>query len=94
MISIQSSLTELERSHQRRAVVLDCYVMAIKEIAQYAVQLGEELTASHRKYLNKLAVDVSTGTLEALTDGRATLRGLLRDYRDNCLLYTSDAADE
>src|ERR1019366_3579694 len=35
MISIRSSLTELERSHQIRAAVLDCYVLAIKKIDHY-----------------------------------------------------------
>jgi len=94
MISIQSSLTELERSHQIRAVVLDCYVMAIKDTAHYAVELDEDLTASHRKYLNNLAVEVSTGTPEALTDGRATLRGLLRDYRDKAARYLGGLRDE
>ena len=43
MISIQSSLTDLERSHRIRAAVLDCYVLAIKNIAHYTVELDEEL---------------------------------------------------
>src|ERR1035437_6956091 len=82
MISIQSSLTELERSLQIRAAVLDCYVLAIKNIAHYAVELDEELTGPHRKYLETLATAVATGTSEAVSDSGANLRGLLRDYRD------------
>src|ERR1035438_1960781 len=81
MISIQSSLTELERSHQKRVEVLDCYVLAIKNIAHYAVELDEEITRTHRQYLDALATEVATGTSEALSDSRATLRGLLREYR-------------
>src|ERR1035438_10510637 len=68
MISIQSSLTELERSHQIRDEVLDCYVLAIKNIAHYAVELDEEITGSHRKYLETLATEVAAGTSEALAD--------------------------
>ena len=94
MISIQSSLTELERSHQIRAAVLDCYVLAIKNIAHYAVELDEELTGPHRKYLETLATEVATGTSEAVSDSRATLRGLLRDYRDKASQYLANLRDE
>src|ERR1035437_6914589 len=94
MISIQSSLTELERSHKIRAAVLDCYVLAIKDIAQYAVELDEEITRSHRKHLNTLATEVATATAEALSDSRATLRGLLRDYRDKTVQYLGNLRNE
>ncbi len=94
MISIQSSLTELERSHQLRAAVLDCYVLAIKDIAHYAIELDEELTGPHRKYLNSLSAEVATGTQEALSGSRATLRGLLRDYRDKAGRYLGNLRDE
>ena len=94
MISIQSSLSELERSIQIRAAVLDCYVLAIKNIGHYAVDLDEELTGPHRKYLDTLATDVATGTPEALTNSRATLRGLLRDYRDKAAQYLATMRDD
>ena len=94
MISIQSSLTELERSHQLRAAVLDCYVLAIKNVAHYAVELDEELTTCHRKYLTSLADEVSAGTPEALADSSPTLRGLLRDYRDKAAQFMGNLRDE
>src|SRR3974377_934567 len=94
MISIQSSLTELERSHQLRAAVLDCYVLAIKNVAHYAVELDEELTTCHRKYLTSLADEVSAGTPEALADSGPTLRGLLRDYRDKAAQFMGTLRDE
>ena len=94
MISIQSSLSELERSHQIRAAVLDCYVLAIKNIAQYAVELDEELTGPHRKYLETLAKEVATGKSEVVTESRAGLRGLLRDYRDKAATYLCSLRDE
>src|ERR1017187_6446744 len=94
MISIRSSLTELERNHQIRAAVMDCYVLAIKNIAHYAVELDEELTGPHRKHLEALATEVASGTSEALSDSRATLRGLLRDYRDKACQYLGGLRDE
>src|ERR1035438_450620 len=92
MISIQSSLTELERSHQIE--VLDCYVLAIKNIARYAIDLDEGVTGAHRKYLDMLATEVATGTTEALSESRATLRGLLREYRDKSTAYLANMRDE
>ena len=94
MISIQSSLSELERSHQLRTAVLDAYSLAIKNIAHYPVELDEELTAHHRKHLEALADEVGTGSPEALLDSRATLRGLLRDYRDKAAQYIGNLRDE
>ena len=94
MISIQSSLTELERSHRARAVVLDCYVLAIKNAAQYAVELDNEITGSHRKHLDALAAEVATGTEAVVADSRATLRGLLRDYREKAVGYLASLRDE
>jgi GGDEF domain-containing protein/ElaB/YqjD/DUF883 family membrane-anchored ribosome-binding protein len=94
MISIQSSLTDLERAHQIRAAVLECYVLAIKNIAHYAVELDAELTTNHRTYLAGLADEVAAGTPEALSDSRATLRGLLRDYRDKAGQFVANLRDE
>jgi GGDEF domain-containing protein len=94
MISIQSSLTDLERSHQRWSEVLDCYLLAIKNIANYAVELDEEITSPHRKYLKDLAAEVAGDKPEALLASRATLRGLLRDYRDRAAQYLARLRDE
>src|ERR1039458_7686552 len=94
MISIQSSLTELERSHQFRIVVLDCYLQAIKNMAQYAVELDGNLTGDHRKHLTSLADDVALGRQEVLLESSATLRGLLRDYREKATQYLSGLREE
>ena len=88
MISIQSSLTDLERSHQIRAAVLDCYVLAIKNIARLHGRTGRGVhrgrTASTWRRLPPM---LPTGTSEALSDSRATLRGLLREQRDQGSAY-------
>ncbi|MEO8371058.1 MAG: hypothetical protein ABI806_17880 [Candidatus Solibacter sp.] len=94
MISIQSSLSDLERSHLLRAAVMDCYVHAIKNVAHYAVELDEEVTITHRRHLTALATDVSAGDQEALNASVATLRGLLRDYRDKSANYLGGLRDE
>src|SRR4051794_8540620 len=94
MISIQSSLSDLERSDQMRAAVLDCYVQAIKNAAHYAVELDDDLTGLHRKHLTSLGTEVSTGQPAALKESVATLRGLLRDYRDKASEYLGSLRDE
>jgi len=94
MISIQSSLTELERSHQARQVVLDSYVAALKNVATYALELDEEVTRQHRNHLSALADELLTADAAALTSSRATLRGLLRDFHDRSAAYVANLRDE
>jgi GGDEF domain-containing protein len=87
MISIQQSLSELEKSHQLHTLAADCYLAAIRNMAHYAVDLDETLTPPHRKYLTALAAEVEEATPEVLAESRSTLRGLLRDYRDRASQY-------
>ena len=94
MISIQSSLTELDRAHQLREGVLDCYLNAIQNCANYAMDLDEELTANYRKYLRALADEVATGQKDVLLESRSTLRNILRDYRDKGAQYLTTLRDE
>jgi GGDEF domain-containing protein len=94
MISIQSSLTELERAHRLREGVLDCYLNAIRNSASYALELDEELTANYRQYLRTLADEVAGGSLETLLESRATFRNILRDFRDRGSQFLANMRDE
>lgn len=94
MISIRNTLNELEDSHRTRAIVLDCYLAAIRNIARYAVELDDEITEPHRKYVSALGEEAAAALPEALVETRATLRGLLRDYRDKGAKYLSRLRDE
>ena len=49
VISIRNSLTELEKCHQERDAVVDCYVGAIKNLAHYTIELD------HRRLPNRSA---------------------------------------
>ncbi|MGA2271105.1 MAG: GGDEF domain-containing protein [Bryobacteraceae bacterium] len=94
MISIQDSLNELDRCHAVGSIVLECYLTAIRNMAHYAVELDDEITGPHRKYLAALAGEVASAQPEALVESRATLRGLLRDYRDKAAQYLSALREE
>jgi len=94
MISIRQSLSELEKSDLLRTLAIDCYVGAIVNMAHYAVDLDDSITAPHRKYLSGLAADVTEATPEVLVESRATLRGLLRDYRDRAAQYIAGLRDQ
>jgi GGDEF domain-containing protein len=94
MISILKPMNDLERCQQARELVLDCYLAAIRNIAHYLVELEPETTAIHRKYLEDLAAQASTGTSEALNESRATVRGLLREYRDQTSRYLNGLRQE
>jgi GGDEF domain-containing protein len=94
MISIRTELNDLERSLQQREAVLDCYLNAIRNVAHYALELDEDLTRQFRKHMGALADEIFDGGAQALDDSRATLRGLLRDYRDRSSVYVSNLRDE
>jgi GGDEF domain-containing protein len=94
MISIQSSLTELERSHREMEAVLDCYIAALRNIGQYALELDEALTNQYRLHLISLANAMHRGGADEIASSRATLRGLLRDFRDRSAGYVANLRDE
>jgi GGDEF domain-containing protein len=94
MISIQSSLTDLELSHQIRAAILECYVQAVKDVGHYALELEEATTRQFRTHLTNLAEEISGGSPEVLPNSRANLRALLRDYRDKGTAYVASLRDD
>lgn len=87
MISLLNSITDLDRAHEARDLALDCYLQTIRNIGHYAVELEPETTALHRKYLEEVALRASGGSAEDLNETRATVRGLMRDYRDTTSQY-------
>jgi GGDEF domain-containing protein len=94
MISILNSVTELDRAHELRTVLLDSYLQAIKAAAHYSIELDDEITKPHRRYLEDLADGVAAGQTEVLIESRATFRALLRDYRDKAAQYVQQLRDE
>jgi diguanylate cyclase (GGDEF)-like protein len=94
MISILNSVNDLDRCHELWDLVLDCYRVAIKNIAHYSIPLEEEVSAQHREYLAAIVGSLDTPTVEVLHESRATLRGLLRDYRDKTSQYLQALRDE
>jgi GGDEF domain-containing protein len=94
MISIQESLQALDRADRLRVLTLDCYVTAIKNAAHYALEIEEPLTGPYRRHLEALAAEVTSDGPEALDRSRATLRALLRDYRDKAGEYLSRLREE
>src|SRR5579863_9944809 len=87
MIDPSSALTDAEGRRDSSNLALDCYVAAIRNIAHYAAELEPELTEPHRKYLRELAERVAGESPGELQESRATLRALLRDYRDKTSQY-------
>ena len=94
MISIQHTISELEKTYQARTVALECYLTAINSLAQYPVELDSGLTSSHRQYLAELAAELSEASPEDLAESRAKLRGLLRDYRERAAQYLGGLRDQ
>jgi len=87
MISIRHSINELEESERLRALALECYLSAIRNVADYAVELEAEITVPYRSHVTTLAREVEKTAPEALAETCGSLRGLLRDYRDKARNY-------
>ncbi len=94
MISIRNSLSELEKCHKDRLLVLDSYVAAIQNVAHYTIEVDRQCANKHKSYLEALAGSVATGENEALHASQATLRGLLRDYRDKTSAFLGNLREE
>jgi GGDEF domain-containing protein len=94
MISIRHSISDLEKSEQFRVLVLDCYISTIQNLAQYAIELDEETTTTYRSQVTSLAREVETAGLETISESRATLRALLRDYRDKAGNHVNQLREE
>ena len=98
MISIQQTISDLEKSDQMRTVALECYVAALQNMVHYTVELDDSITVPQRKYLAALATEVSEAQTDAqsavLVESRSTLRGLLRDYRDRAAQYLGGLRDQ
>jgi GGDEF domain-containing protein len=94
MTPTQNSLDDLERCQTARDVLLDCYLTAIRNVAHYAIDLHDEITVPYRQYLTALAGELASAQPEALAESRATLRALLRDYRDKAAKYLGALREE
>jgi GGDEF domain-containing protein len=94
MISIRKTISDLDEYRQQRDLAFDCYLAAIRNTAQYAVELEDGITAPHRKYLTLLAEEVAAATSASLDESRGTFRGLLRDYRDKASHYLADLREQ
>jgi GGDEF domain-containing protein len=90
MISIHEAGGPANRPPSLSSQALECYVAAVANLAHYAVELDDDITTPHRKYLTALAAEVQSGDSAALAESRGTLRGLLRDYRDRAARYLGD----
>jgi len=94
MISIPSSMSEREGSESAGSFLLESYLMAIRDMAQYAVELDPVATSLYRNYLQELANSITGASEESLLESRSAVRGLLREYRDNAARYLGHLRQE
>ncbi len=94
MISIRSSMSELEKCERLRMLVQECYLSAIQNFAQYAVELDEGITGELRNHLAELAREAESCSPEAISETRSTLRAVLREFRDKANAYLNQLREE
>jgi len=94
MLSIRDNITELERLAAERDTAVSCYRDSLHNVADYAVELEDQVTSQHRRYVTEVAESLSGPTPEALRGASATLRALLRDYRRKAAEYLSHIREQ
>ena len=83
MISLRKAATELERLEELQQTLARCYGMAIRSSAEYAVELDPRSTEYFRGRLQSLETQFNGASApEHYNAVQATLRGELRNYRD------------
>ncbi|MGB7760256.1 MAG: GGDEF domain-containing protein [Bryobacteraceae bacterium] len=93
MLSIRNNITELERLAAERDTAVDCYRDVVHNVATYAVELDDQLTSQHRRYVAAVAENLSSSS-ESLREASATLRALLRDYRAKAAEYLNHIREQ
>jgi GGDEF domain-containing protein len=86
MVSIRDNITELERLAVERDTAVDCYRDVVQNVANYAVELDDQVTSQHRRHVTAVAEGMTSAS-QSLRDAGATLRALLRDYRAKAAEY-------
>lgn len=83
MISILKTANELDRIDELRATASECYQLAMRSAAQYAVEFDSQRLAEFRMHLGAMEEMWSAAeTPDAMRGVEASLRGELREYRD------------
>ncbi len=87
MISIRESIDEFEKLYQIRTSAIEGYTAALRNIAQYAVELDEGMTTAFKSAVTSLADHVADGDPTVVNESKSTLRGILRNYREKASQY-------
>ncbi len=83
MISLRKAATELERLEELQQTLAKCYALAIKSSSEYAVELDPHSTEYFQQRLQLLDAQCAQASApEHYTAVQASLRGELRNYRD------------
>jgi GGDEF domain-containing protein len=93
MVSIRDNITELERLATERDTAVDCYREVVQNVAHYAVELDDQVTSQHRRYVTAVAEGMTCAS-ESLREAGATLRALLRDYRAKAAEYLGNIREQ
>src|SRR5690348_4446889 len=94
MVSLSNVPLEAGPADPLADTALACYQAALKNLAFYVVEVDPSITVPHRRHLTTLCEEVASGERAALVESRATLRGLLREYRDKASQFLNRLREE
>jgi GGDEF domain-containing protein len=90
---VDSSTQEGTRQEQKKFVE-ECYALALRSAADYAVDFELAATQEFQRRLRALEERVPDSTTETLSSVQASFRGELRDYRDRARAFLQRMRDD
>ena len=70
MVSIQTSINDLEIYIRERDLAVECYLSVIRNLAHYAVDPEDQFPESYRLYLLRLTKEIGSALQQTLNDRR------------------------
>jgi len=84
VISLRKSVNELDRLGNLQSAAVECYQMALRSVAQYALEVDPSEAAEFRENLDGLGREWQrAASPDELRSVQTSFRGELREYRDS-----------
>ncbi len=83
-----------EARQEQKKVLEDCYGLALRSAADYAVEFDPRVTEEFQRHLRAMEERVLNASTETMRLVQASFRGELRDYRDRARAFLQRLRDD
>jgi GGDEF domain-containing protein len=95
VISLRKSVDELERLEELHKTGADCYRLALRCVAEYAVEVDANETSEFRRHLSNIEAQWQTAQSgDAMRSLQSSFRGELREHKDLAMSHLAKLRKE